>query len=894
MAAIDIQQFVGIAPRVPPRDMGAACAQVCENLLATAVEFRPLPEDAPVLANPQYTGAQTLYRLARDAQGNYLSDDAAGWIVAPDRRSYAKGDLNDDATERTYFTFDDGTRRARVIDAAGQDRLLGVPAPKSISLQVNKGHSFTMDDALAWVSETLIPAIVDALKASITEWHVHDGKPAAGADAMYCTAWWPDDGRYGVASIPIPPSLPLGASFIVAPLLKDPSLGGFEYDKKWMLPIKCFPGWAVVDTQKLVAALQAIEVPRAAGEDGTGDGTTSLTEDQARTLADRLAALFDPNGASLANWRQQMTAAVKDFCAAISAAGSGTGAPNAGPSAQPPVKPSTPDGWVAADGMSIGGISWSLYKSTVISSYSYDDQDVAAYVAEGDANNARGQGTEFYVWWLYHRKLDAYNLAYNDALRQDGVNASQAASLVARMAKDQAEAALLHDQIYGEFQRRMENLTELVTGAINGANMLGDGGMIAIDADRIIDTRFYIATYVTDWGWESAPSPISGMLEASQYDAVAGQVPTPPTDRNIQKWRIYRSNVGTQDAAYQFAMEGLVADGLTFVDRVKGQELGEVCPTFGWLEPPYRMDNASAQEMMKPPKGSDPHLRGMVAMPNGILAGFIDNYVAFCDPYHPYAWPIEYQITTESPIVGLGVFGQSLFVGTRGHPYVISGADSASMSAVKLPQLLPCVAARSIAGVGDGVVYASNDGLVLVSAAGARLLTDAYYAREDWMVIEPRSIRAIEYEGVYYFWADDGVCRALDFNAKKLVTVGMPDVTALRRDELTDALFAVAGGQVVRCFHQGRRTGRWKSGLQTFQKPAPLAWGVVFGDQSAAQPATLRLWGDGKLLHEKQVSGITPFRLPAGRPLEHEVEIECAARITRVQLASSTAELQGI
>ncbi|MDR0273878.1 MAG: hypothetical protein LBI48_00740 [Burkholderiaceae bacterium] len=889
MAVIDIQQFVGIAPRVPPRDMGAACAQACGNLLATAMEFRPLQEDAPARSDPAFAAARTLYRLSRDAQGNYLEDDAAGWIVAPDARSYAKGDLHDDATERTYFTFDDGTQAARVIDATGENRLLGVPAPVSVAVTVNQGHSFTLDDALTWVSATLIPAIVQALKASSTEYHIYHGAPVAGADAMYCLTWWAEDGGYGVAGVPADQA---GA-------LRDPSLAGFQQGGQWVVPILCFPKWGVVDTDKLTAALQAIEVPKAVGEDGAGGGATSFTGDQARTLAGKLAALFDPGGASIANLRQQMTAAVKDFCAAISAAASSAGASDPAPEVQPPQKPSVGGVFMYIHPDSDYGegltLTWNNgYRGMIQQQYPLASNPLMPqYLAEGDKNNALHQNTLCYEWWLYERQLDEYNAAQNAGAKQDGQNAQEAAALVARLAQDKAQAASVYDQICGEYQRRVAGITDLVTGLINGQSLLGEGGLIAVDADRIIDTRFYIATYVTDWGWESAPSPISAMLEVSQYDTVTVQVPKPPEDRQVLKWRIYRSNVGTQDAAYQFAADALAADGLSLTDQVKGQALGEVCPTFGWAEPPYRMDNASSQQV-KPPKGDDPHLRGLVAMPNGILAGFIDNYVAFCDPYHPYAWPIEYQITTEAPIVGLGVFGQSLFVGTRGHPYVISGADSASMSAVKLPQLLPCVAARSIAGVGEGVIYASHDGLVLVSTAGAQLLTDAYYAREDWLALAPQTIRAIEYEGVYYFWAGDGVCRALDFRAKKLVTVDLPHATALRRDELTDALFAVRGPHVVRCFAQGRRTGRWKSGVQTFQKQAPLAWGVVLGDQSQAQPATLRWWGDGKLLVEKQVTGIAPFRLPAGRPLEHEVEIESAARITRVQLASSTAELQGI
>jgi hypothetical protein len=82
--------------------------------------------------------------------------------------------------------------------------------------------------------------------------------------------------------------------------------------------------------------------------------------------------------------------------------------------------------------------------------------------------------------------------------------------------------------------------------------------------------------------------------------------------------------------------------------------------------------------------------------------------------------------------------------------------------------------------------------------------------------------------------------------------------------------------------------------LQTLPAPSALAWGAVLGDQSEAAPVLLRWWGDGALMLERRVTDIKPFRLPPGRPLEHQFEIESAARVTRVQFASSTRELQGI
>jgi hypothetical protein len=372
-----------------------------------------------------------------------------------------------------------------------------------------------------------------------------------------------------------------------------------------------------------------------------------------------------------------MDACVKDFCDAMAHDFSPVS-----PLPVEPVAPTTQDRYIYNDTSVSTGV-WYNYVASLEAQYNWPEvanDDLSEYIRAGEAFANSTGGMECYEWWLYRSKLAVFNAALTLTQQHNQATIYDQASLVARIKQDQASAASLHDQIYGEYQRRLTNLSDLVTGAVNAQNMLGVGGMVAIDPDKLIDTRFYVVTHVTDWGWESAPSPVSASVDVAQNDTVTVRVPRPPDGRQIQKWRVYRSNVGTQDAAYQFVKDVLVADEMSYVDMVASEDLGEVCPTFGWVEPPYRWDNSSAQEI-KPPKGDDPFLRGLVAMPNGVLAGYIDNYVAFCDPYHPYAWPVDYQITTDTPIVGLGVFGQSLFVGTMGNPYVISGADSASMSA---------------------------------------------------------------------------------------------------------------------------------------------------------------------------------------------------------------------
>ena len=306
-------------------------------------------------------------------------------------------------------------------------------------------------------------------------------------------------------------------------------------------------------------------------------------------------------------------------------------------------------------------------------------------------------------------------------------------------------------------------------------------------------------------------------------------------------------------------------------------ELGELCPTLTWLQPESTMS-------------------GLVGLPNGIMAGHFGNTVAFSEPFVPYAWPLEYQVTVESTIVGLGVFGQTLFVGTTGSPYFISGADSASMSAIKLDSSQACVSRRSIVPLEGGVIYASPDGLCLANESGVKLITRGMWTHKDWQALQPETIFATSYEGAYVFATNNGT-RVVIFGDGKLTEVLLDElgVSALYSDKSTGTLCSASGQYITASFKgSGRRTGRWRSKLIALSAQQPMAWAKVYGEQNVTLPATVRWYGDGGLRHTMTFTDLKPQRLPPGRWLEHEVEIESKARITRVVLTSTLEELKEV
>ncbi len=841
MAVLDIRNFGGELPSTSPRALPINAAQVNSNLLALSREFRPLPSDGTVGVAP--VGTQTLYRLSKDSSGELHTSDTAGWIAETIDKNYVRGQINDDGTERTYVTFNDGSQEPRAIDATGEDRLMGIPAPESLTTEATEGEAFTKSDADAWYSDVLLTAVSDAVTASLMEAepgaHVNGGTPIAGPYSFHGLTYRqrnPNDYHGLHRYVP--------ASQAVASGLDDPRI---EADTStspgnYIIGITAIPLWGQINKSTLVAGLQAIEDPKS--------GEALFTAEQCSSYADGWVDKFNPNDGSLSAMRNSLDDAVTAFVAALDFAIT--------PAGTAPTAPVPPNVSISAN-----PALWASY-----------DTALAAYTVS----------------------LAAHNAAKTKV-------ATDKSSRIAAIVELQARCWTLSKAIQDLYFQLKEEIPSTVSSDFGARALVQEpnnenNGLVSVDPDRLTESRFYFATYTDDWGQESAPSPVTDMLTVDQYSTVTLTVADAPSGRSIEKWTLYRSNVGNSGASFQFVEELPIAEK-TYIDEKDNAELLEVCPTVTWAEPPFRIDSGASTEESLVAKGPNPYLRGLVGMPNGVMAGFIDNFVAFCDPYHPYAWPVEYQISLKYPVVGLGVFGQSLFVGTLANPSIISGSDSASMSEQVMDDSQACRSARSIVSMGGGVLYSSPDGICFASGNGVQVITTELFAREDWQALQPDSIKAVAHEGIYYFWYSgtyDGVtggCLALDTTAKKLVRVDI-NASAVFADSLTDAVFYVSGTQIKRAFSTGRRTGRWKSSKTSLPSHAAMAWLQVYGDHSSTVPAIVRWYGDGELRYTGIVTGIAPMRLPPGRWLEHEIEIESAARITSVTLAGHTLELQKI
>jgi hypothetical protein len=132
--------------------------------------------------------------------------------------------------------------------------------------------------------------------------------------------------------------------------------------------------------------------------------------------------------------------------------------------------------------------------------------------------------------------------------------------------------------------------------------------------------------------------------------------------------------------------------------------------------------------------------------------GWRSNELWFSEAYRPHAWPSGYVLTTEFPIVGIGVCGQSIVICTQGSPYVASGVNPSAMALTKINLPEPCLHRGSIISTDTTVLYVSQNGLIQISQSGAGSnVTEGWITRERWQALTPQKhVRAIKHATSYF------------------------------------------------------------------------------------------------------------------------------------------------
>lgn len=423
-----------------------------------------------------------------------------------------------------------------------------------------------------------------------------------------------------------------------------------------------------------------------------------------------------------------------------------------------------------------------------------------------------------------------------------------------------------------------------------------------LDTGVATDTeiRYYTYTYVTDWGDESAPGPVSAMVTCKTDDTLSiTNVAAPPSGSyGINRIRFYRTQSGVEgDAEFYFLREELSTVTSTTDD---GRTLGEVMPTDGWAAPPDT-------------------LTYLTAMWNGMAAAIntLDGSVRYCIAYKPYAWPIEFEtLTPNAKAVALVVFGQRMLILTNGRPMLVAGSSPDSLDEQPLEIAQSCMAPQSAVGLGHGAAWASPDGLVYFGESGAKVVTAGILTREQWQAMNPASMVGTAFEGAYFGSYLDGGGVRRGFFIDCVAPAGMfyldKGYTAMYRDESQDALFVLDGTQIkkwdagaelmtakfVSKVFTGVPRNYAAARVESDGYPVKVTYDALDLQPQAIAEALARMPGvvtspnSSTLRYSVDVANNKPFRLPAGfEARAHQVSIESKAPVQWVLVATSIDEL---
>jgi hypothetical protein len=247
------------------------------------------------------------------------------------------------------------------------------------------------------------------------------------------------------------------------------------------------------------------------------------------------------------------------------------------------------------------------------------------------------------------------------------------------------------------------------------------------------------------------------------------------------------------------------------------------------------------------------------------------------------------------PVVGLGRMDTTLAVLTTGSPYLIQGGHPDSMTVVKSDLEQSCSSKRSIVSTNGAVLYASPDGLVMLSSNGSKIVTEQYFTRAQWQAyFKPESINAYQHDLKYIGFYDNGTTQGsfvYDLTSGALITTSIY-ATAGYNDLQIDKLFVVGEDLAVKPWFEGAgRSYVWRSKKFTFPKPVSMACAQL---ESETYPATAKFYVDGTLAYTHTVTDRVPFRIAAVSGRDWEVQIEGNGEVFGFAMAQSMSELSDV
>lgn len=392
------------------------------------------------------------------------------------------------------------------------------------------------------------------------------------------------------------------------------------------------------------------------------------------------------------------------------------------------------------------------------------------------------------------------------------------------------------------------------------------------------ETRFYVTTYVTTIGEESAPSPVSNKLVLSdpENDSVLVGLPTMISNTyQITHVNIYRSATAGEDAA--FFLVGKVAYGTAEFTDAADTTLGPTLATEGFAMPPES-------------------LTALTKINGGMLVGATGKTVCVSEAYLPYAWKKANQLVANDDIVAIAPLPNGAIVATTGYPELLSGYSPDALSLDRLELEQACVSARSMVDMGTRAIYASPDGLVAASVKGAELLTSGIFHPEQWQALNPESIHAYHHEGEYigFYKVSASEKGGFIYNPSRR-DISFIDLYATSgyRDLNSDNLYLVVNNTLIKYREHATQKERytWRSKVFDTAHSHYAMYRIKHkAGSDTAQTTVVIYTEDGEVFRDTLDDGEWGY-IPPGLYQQWQIEIEGTQEVEAILLGNSLSEL---
>lgn len=340
------------------------------------------------------------------------------------------------------------------------------------------------------------------------------------------------------------------------------------------------------------------------------------------------------------------------------------------------------------------------------------------------------------------------------------------------------------------------------------------------------------------------------------------------------------------------------------------------------------------------------NLHSLIGLPNGTMAGLSGNELCFSEINKPHSWPVDYRYSFPAVGVALSNTGNSVIVLTDSYHYFATATVPEAVSMAQIESYAPCVAKESVVDIGEGCLYASHDGLYIVTGGQIRKITDSLYKREEWKQLKPETFKAAFFDG-YYYATHENLTQAPSvfiFDTAATDSVTNMDVQAdcLHTSSVNGKLYLAKKNKIYEwdAVDLSNYVGFWRSKEFVLPQLTNFAFGQIYGqfnpplsseqliannqllidndeyfgsiadDELLALPvagsyiqpiSTIKkqvqiiLYIDGVPFFTKQILHDRPFRLPSGYKTDRvSIGLSTNTRVDSVVICEVAAELKGV